>query len=344
MYQELGNDERRQSINVRQIYEALEDCRVEYDRRFKGSMRWVERNGCLYLLRKVGRSEVSLGRESEKTKSQFVAFQEGREKTRERMAGMKNQLDRFAPINRAYRLNRVPALTARILRRLAESRLLGNNVFVVGTNALFAYEAMAGVQFGGELLATGDMDLLFDARRGLRLVAEDVRAEGMLRTLQRIDRSFEPRGRGDYRAVNKEGFYVDFVMPDQGMDGGKNKRILPADDELFPVGIGGLKWLINAPKSDAGVIGEDGMPLRMWTIDPRVFALHKLWLSRRMNREPVRRQRDEAQARAVAEIAIKFLGLDLSSSELSALPAEMRGAAERLEQIVESADAGTGTV
>lgn len=77
-------------------------------------------------------------------------------------------------------LGRVPTTAARILRDLDERDLLGHQLFVVGTNALFAYEARAGVRFAAELIATGDVDLPFDYRRRLSLVGRQVKDIGLL--------------------------------------------------------------------------------------------------------------------------------------------------------------------
>jgi hypothetical protein len=58
---------------------------------------------------------------------------------------------------------------ARILRRLDEAGLMGRHLFVVGTHALYAYEAAAGITFESGLTATTDVDLRSDARRRLSL-------------------------------------------------------------------------------------------------------------------------------------------------------------------------------
>ena len=200
----------------------------------------------------------------------------------------------MAPVNRALRLNRVPRLTARILRHLAAAEVLGHNIFVIGTNSLFLYEALAGVHLASDLLATADIDLLWDARQSLILGVKDFRRSGVIGFLKRADRSFR-RSRGElFRAINREGFMVDLIRPVEDpfavMDGGTNP------EDLVSVGIEGLEWLINAPKVDGVVIGEDGIPLRCWSVDPRAFALHKAWVSERPDREPVKRARDHAQA------------------------------------------------
>jgi hypothetical protein len=44
---------------------------------------------------------------------------------------------------------------------------------VIGTQALYAYEAAGGAHFLLELLASGDVDLLYDARKKLVVVSEN---------------------------------------------------------------------------------------------------------------------------------------------------------------------------
>ena len=68
-------------------------------------------------------------------------------------------------------------------------------------------------------------------------------------------------------------------------------------EDLVGVGMEGLQWLVNAPKVNGIVIAEDGMPLRCWSVDPRAFALHKVWLSERPDREPLKRGRDQRKLR-----------------------------------------------
>ena len=57
----------------------------------------------------------------------------------------------------------------------------------------------------------------------------------------------------------------------------------------------------------------------MSCIDPRAFALHKLWVSKQLLREPLKKRRDALQASAVANIA-QLLNLNFDAKELSALP------------------------
>ena len=89
-------------------------------------------------------------------------------------------------------LGRVPLLTARIVRALDKLGLIGTAVDVVGTNALFVYERLAGVHITSGLLSTQDVDLLMDSRFSLRLIAKDFSHKGLIGLLQKIDHSFVP--------------------------------------------------------------------------------------------------------------------------------------------------------
>jgi hypothetical protein len=237
-------------------------------------------------------------------------------------------------LNRAHMLGRVPETAAKILRKLDEEGLLGRQLFVVGTHSLYAYESRSGVLFDAGLTATTDIDLLWDVRRKLSLaVAEEIRNEGVIGILRRVDHTFTSKARS-YRAINDEGYYVDLIRP---LDRDEVRKAPPqlgkAGDDMEAAAIIGLQWLINAPKFEEVVIGADGRPLMMSCIDPRAFALHKYWLSKQDSREAEKRRRDAAQAQAVAMVASQYLNLPFRAKELSALPIELVRGAKELAQI-----------
>ena len=331
MLAELNNAQRRQFVDVVQTFEAWEESKAELAQRFVGSMRWVERKGHVYLLRKRASSENSLGRKTDETEEIYRAFRNGRDAERKRCHALYARLREMAPVNRALRLNRVPLLTARILRHLADGQVLGQNIFVIGTSSLFLYEALAGVHLTSDLLATADIDLLWDTRQSLILAVKDFGRSGIIGYLRRADRSFQRSRRQLFRAINREGFMVDLIRPVENpfavMDSGTDS------EDLIGVGIEGLEWLVNAPKVNGVIIGEDGIPLRCWSVDPRAFALHKVWVSERPDREPVKRARDRAQAQEAGWIAKHYLGMELPDPALSALPAFMRRLSDRLERV-----------
>jgi len=329
-FAELDDDQRRRLVDVRQVFQAWRATDVEFRHSYRGTMRWRRISGTDYLYRISGKVERSLGPRSATTEQIKADYTDQRTRLKRRLTTLDGRLKKMAAMNRAARLGRVPETAARILRRLDAEGLAGRHLFVVGTHALFAYEAASGVVFESGLTATGDIDLLWDVRRRLSLALVDARAEGVLGLLKKVDRSFEAR-RNSFRAINDEGYYVDLIRPlDKDEPRFAIAGIGDADDDLQAAALAGLDWLINAPKFEQTVMGVDGRPLWMSCIDPRAFALHKYWVSKRDERDPLKRRRDFAQAKAVAAVATQYLGLSFKAKELSALPSELVQAATLL--------------
>ena len=335
--QELNNDQRRELINTRQRFEALRraDARLSA---YRGSMVWSRTKGADYLLRSYyddatsARRQRSLGVRGKETERKKAEFDAGRVEAKTRYEAAREVMTRQAAINRALGLGRVPLLGAKIIRALDDAGLLGNGLRIIGTNALYAYEAAAGVFIDPELATTEDIDLLFDSRAALRFVAtEEVAERGLIGLLRRVDRSFEKTSQS-FRAANDEGYLVDLVKPLREPPWREDRAELAENsNDLTAVEIEGLTWLENAPSFEAIAIDERGGPLRMITVDPRAFAAHKLWVSRQPARDPLKRVRDEAQARALAKlVATRLEHLVYQANELEMLPRAVFDAAAPL--------------
>lgn len=132
-------------------------------------MGFETRDGKDYLYRRIGSSGKSLGPRSTWTETQLERFQVSREENRRRLESLTDVMSKQAAILRGLRDGRMPNVAARILRQL---RIHGRDtgIRVVDTNALYAYEALAGVVFDAGVTATGDIDLPQDDRRHLRLM------------------------------------------------------------------------------------------------------------------------------------------------------------------------------
>jgi hypothetical protein len=329
---QLRGEQRRQQIDTRQVFDAWRQAHHEAKHRFAGSMRWGERNGTEYLLRKTRQTEKSLGRRDVETERIYGAFVSGRAQNHDRLAGLSTRLDELAPVNRALGLGRVPAIAARILRGCDEAGLLGEHLTIVGTNALYAYEAEAGVQTQSDLVASLDIDLLYDARRRLSLAFTGIHATGLIGLLRAVDTSFAPVRPRSFRAANRDGYLVDLIRPEAG-DPTRDKAkpaLTDLPEDLEGAAIFGLGWLVNSPKMDVVAIDERGYPVRMVVIDPRAFALHKAWVSLREDREPVKAKRDFQQAQAAALMATQYLRRPFESTELDALPNALRELAPKV--------------
>jgi hypothetical protein len=336
---ELRSEQIRQIIDTEQTFAAWNDARREHDARFSGSMSWKRVGKYEYLYRKTRRKWSSLGPRDAETEALYLHFLKGRVEAKKRVSALAQRLNELAPVNRAMRIGRMPSIAARILNALSDAGLFKSSIEVVGTNALFAYERLAGVQFNDGQLATGDIDLLFDARASLSLLSEDVATTGVLGLLHKVDRSFARSGKKHFWATNESGYMVDLItpMPKNRMTSGGATRIGRSEDDLTAVEIEGLVWLVNSPKVEAIVIDERGFPVTVVCPDPRAFAAHKLWLSERSDRDALRRRRDKSQAELLIRvITARLPNLSFEDSALNAIPRSVRQSAITLAAAVKA--------
>lgn len=334
--EEFNNDQRREFVNTQQRFSAWTSAR----RRLletRGSMVWQTKKGSDYLLRsyydKSGiRRQRGLGVRSEQTETLKREYETGRDEAKARFKEIDAVLARQAGINRALALGRVPMPTARIMRALDDIGALGAGIRVVGTNAIYAYEAVAGVVVDAGITATGDIDLLFDSRGGLRFViSDDISEPSLLAVLQGVDKTFH-RTAQSFRAENAEGYMVDLIKPMRNPPWKPDRTQLgDDDDDIIASEIEGLVWLENAPVFESIAIDERGFPLRIVAVDPRVFAAHKHWVSQRVDREPIKRRRDADQAVVVGGIVGQYLTyLPFEIADLKMLPKTVAEAAAHL--------------
>lgn len=315
---ELTPDQRRQLIDAQQAFRAWRTADREFRHSYRGEMHWRKVSGREYLSRKYHKVWQQLGPRSPQTEKIKQDYTIQRTALRTRLTKLAKRLDDMAAINKAMGLGRVPTIAARVLRKLDERDLLGTHVFVAGTHVLYAYEARSGILFSRELTATTDIDFLWDVRQRFTFLMQDINERGVIGLLQQVDDTFKRTA--IYRAENADPYLVEIIRPLR-----KNEMLRPglkiskADGDLEPASIEGLQWLLNAPKFEEVAIGEDGKPVLVCCVDPRAFALHKLWLSKRESREGLKRQRDELQARAVAAVATQYMGLNFERRELAGL-------------------------
>ncbi len=322
---EYNSDQRREFVNSSQRFQALRNA-TDREFGFRGSLVWSETSGERYLMRSYydergARRQKSLGKFSSQTQSLKATFDHERADAIRQRKALDEIMIRQSAINRALGLGRVPALSARIIRLLDKKRLLGHGIRIVGTNAIYAYEAACGVFVDAGLTATEDIDLLFDARARLNLISDaDFPARTLLDILRLADRSFR-RTRQSFRVQNDDGFLVDLIKPSTNPPWKPGRTSIGGADDIEAAEIEGLAWLENAPAFEHIAIDERGQPLRMITPDPRAFAIHKIWISARENRTPIKKARDAEQAFAIASLARMFLQhLPFAEAELRYLP------------------------
>ncbi len=330
---ELNGNQTRQLIDSQQVHEASRVADRECRDRYSGSMSWKTVGDKSYLYRKREGIWKSLGPKSRETDKIYDQFHSGRSVQKAKCQSLEQRLTEIAPVNRAMRIGRVPVMSAKILRRIDRMDALGSGLMVVGTHALYAYEMMGGIHFDQDAVATMDIDLLYDARDRVKLFSSELQQLGLLGLLQNIDVSFEALSENAFRAANKDGFMVDLLTPSVRNPAIRSfkSRIGNDDSDLKAVEIEGLKWIENAPSITQCAIDERGFPLTITAPDPRVFACHKIWLSQRTDRDPMKKRRDFLQASEVIKMLNKYLPhLEFSDASLNALPLELRTTAQNL--------------
>jgi len=322
----LEPEQRRIYLNTCQVYQAFCET-LQQTQHYQGGMRWKKSGDKEYLFKtRDGRGNgKSMGVRNAQTEAIYAAFHHQKQQSKQRLSELQTALTRQAKLAVAININRVPKTAANVVRVLDRAGLLGHGLTVLGTHALYAYEAAAGLQFDSGLLATMDIDLLFDAQRKLKLRG-DLSHSDLIGLLKKADASFELTAKGHYRAVNNKGFMVELIKtlptPPTKIE---KQRLTPLAEDLVAAEIEGLTWLDNAPNFKQQVIAADGVPVEFVVPDPRYFALHKLWLSQLASREAIKKPRDFQQAQAVATVAMDYLGLCFSTVELLAFPAAIRG-------------------
>lgn len=325
-YIELTEQQSRLAVDIGQLYDTHSES-LRHLAEMKGTLVWKVLRGKTYLFKKLdakGNGRV-IGLRSPDTEATLQAARRRKAELKERLGSLRARLAVAARVAKALRIARVPKTAAAVLRVLNRAGLLGRNIIVVGTHALYAYEAAGGVHFDSSVMETADVDILWEARSRLTLAA-DVRGAGLIGLLRRADRSFEQVGARSFRAVNRAGFMVDLLKPrpkDAIRD--DTRRAIGAGDDLFAAETRNLAWLLSAKKFHQVGIAQDGFPVPMVAPDPRLFALHKLWLAEQPDREPVKKGRDRAQGKAVLSLLLERLpNYPLDPRVLKGLPVAVR--------------------
>jgi hypothetical protein len=299
MYQPLSNAQAKAVIDAEQVYSALRDAQQEGES-VRGGMHWKSIAGRDYLYRTLGKTNKSLGPRNEKTEAMQRDFLERKERVEERVATLADKVKTLSRVNAVYRVGHVPNEVADICIALDDAGLLDTNITIIGTNAMHAYAAMAGVRFPDEIMATVDMDLLWNNKSKLNVATtKAVEEGGLLGILKRADRTYEIKPGQAFRAQNNSGYMVDLIrqMPDPPWALEPDRFF---NQDLVATDIWNMKWMLGAPRQVQTAIALDGRPFRLAAPDPRAFAMFKLWLGTECpDREPLKRNRDIAQADAV---------------------------------------------
>ena len=303
----------RQYIDAVSVFEALEEAQEEADQ-VRGGMYWhagpAAAPDAKYLVRtSPAGAETSLGTRSPETEAIYQRFTQRKRDSAERLTGLKAALDQHQRLNRALRVGRVDPLVVALLGRLAHTHLSAH-FRVVGTHALYAYEAAAGVRLDPDTLATRDIDLLWDTRKRILFATQLARVDSsMLGVLKKVDSSFRIRKSQKYTAVNKDGFEVDIIRREQTGDDPHPLKLSDEDDDFWVAQARRANVLLDSPAFSAVIVATNGTMARMHTVHPATFAAFKRWMAGQGDRDPLKRHRDVLQADTVQALLAQYLPL-----------------------------------
>lgn len=301
----------RQYIDAVSVFEALEEAQLEAAQ-VRGGMYWhagpAASPDAKYLVRTTpAGAETSLGPRIPENIAIYDRFTQRKRESAERLSGLKAALDQHQRLNRALRVGRVDPLVVSLLARLASTQL-SPHFRVVGTHALYAYEAIAGVRLGADTLATRDIDLLWDTRKRIEFTTQLARvSSSMLGVLKKVDSSFRIRQSQKYTAVNKDGFEVDIIRLERAGDDPHPIKLSSDDEDFWVVQARRANVLLDAPGFSAVVVATNGSMARMNTVHPATFITFKRWLASQPEREALKRRRDSLQADAVQALIDQYL-------------------------------------
>lgn len=234
-FKEMTDNQRKILIDTIQLYDAYVDAYRD-SRSYRGGMHWKKAKGRQYLFRSMDRygNGKSLGPRSEETEKVYTQFKQNKTEVKERLTSLEMRLKEQARFCRAASIQRVPRIAASILRVLDQHKLLGRNVIVIGTHAIYAYEAAAGVILDTTLLSTSDIDILWDVRSRLNLAVYDDTAKetGLVELLQKADRLFKKVDRK--RLKKKRDRHQSFAVALLVIMHMPQYKFNPADLKMFP--------------------------------------------------------------------------------------------------------------
>ena len=299
-YIPLSDNAARQVIDSSTIFEEV--MRVQAAARpYAGGMYWKRQGDYEYLVKTAPNNrQKRLGARSPEAEKIYAEFTSRKTELEARLASLREQLSDAQRLNKALRAGGVPNTVVSVLQAI-EAAGLGEHFTVVGTHALYAYEAAAGVRIVQGALATQDVDLLWDARKRVQFVCDMARLDSsMLQVLKQADKSFVRKEMQNETAINDKGFEVDFLRR-QPVDGDPHPfRFTEDEDDLLPVQAVRASVLTSAPRFEHIVISATGRMVLMRTVAPETFVEFKRWMAEKaVYREEPKRRRDLRQAAIV---------------------------------------------
>lgn len=289
-FQPFSDEQARVIVNLDQAYQVwMEALRTLNDMPY--NMRIKEISGREYLYEVTDRRGAmkSKGPLDPNKKAEFDQYKAEKVELKDRLARSKETLKEQASLYRALRLPLLPTEAGKILREADRLRFLGEQAMVVGTNALIAY----ALEANGFIRDAPDATLDFDM--ALTRVDPDEDRPTLWKVLKEADMTYSVNTERPFQARNAKAYEVEILSAPSRIGG----QI--AQDRPRPIPLPEQEWLLNGRRIDRVAGVRDGEAARMVVPDPRWFALQKLWLAEKRERNPQKKDKDRKQGIAVLD-------------------------------------------
>ena len=309
----FSDEQARALVNLRPRYEALIEAERELALLPYNLVR-KRVSGREYLYEATDRlnNGKSLGPMSPELEQKLAEYQAAKRALQDRRNTALELVRESGRLARPLRLPMLSSAGGEVLRELDRRRLLGEALLVVGTNCLPAYALEAGGTIADAPDETEDFDLAW--------VADQRREEAALwAALKAVDPTFTLNTEREFQARNAKAYEVELLVAPS--------RVLTMHrrEQPRPVPLPEQEWLLPGRRVDQVVPCRDGTAARLVVPDPRWFALHKLWLGDKPSRNPLKREKDRKQGRAVlTAVAEAMPHYPLDEAFVAEIPAELQ--------------------
>jgi hypothetical protein len=321
----FNTEQRRQLQNLLQFYQTWKEVSRSFAQ-LPGGMYWRVINSKEYLYKyatKTGiKQSTSIGPKTAQTEAIAEDFQQAKKDLQERLDAIEGRINTLAPIMRVLNLPAIDETAGKILRASDQADYLGKNILVIGTYAITAYEMTAETRFAEGFDATEDLDFTIVINPANPSDSDFPRR--LLLTLKEVDKSFLVSRSSSKTVVNKSGYRVDLLI---------SNDLAPAMQRAMPwkpEALEGQEWLALGTPVQQVLIDFTGWPVFLTAPDPRYFALHKLWLSKRPKRiREGKAPKDAAQGKMLFKAIQEFMPhYAIDDQFVQALPTELRQSLE----------------
>lgn len=281
---QFSDEQARLLINLRQQYQVwMEAEQALHAMPYNLARKEVKGHSYLYEVTDRQGNAKSLGPWSDKAEERFSAYHAAKGFEKERRDESRAKLDTTCRLYRALRLPQIDSTAGEILRESDRRRLLGAQIIVVGTNAMPAYS----IEAAGFIRDVPDETLDFD----IAWAADEMPEGGqpIWEMLKAVDSTYTVNTERQFQARNAKAYEVEVLAAPSRL------ATMTRTDRPLPIPLPEQEWLLRGRTVDHVVVTRDGRPARIVAPDPRWFALHKLWMADKLERNPLKKPKDRKQ-------------------------------------------------